>query len=603
MCGIYASNFTKKEEVVEKLKKINYRGPDNLSVKKINSLCLGHLRLSVIDLNERSNQPFQFDHLHLVYNGEIYNFKEVRSDLEEYGYFFKTDSDTEVILLAFHKWGRTFVNRLNGMFSLVIYDQNKNKIYAYRDRLGVKPLYYSFESGKFEIGSQISVLDNDKVIDQKALNAFLNTGYIPSPLSIFNKIKKLQPGHELIISFDSAKLEINKYWDLEKDPVLFKSNYKSIKKNLEILLEDCIKIRLNADVPFGAYLSGGIDSPIIAAIASKQVPTKLDTFTIGFKEKNYDESPIAKKYSEIINTNHYQKKISASDLLNILPDFLEVFDEPFADSSAIPSLALAKVTKNRVTVVLSGDGSDESFLGYNHFRNLFVVKIVFKIPYEIRKFLSKIIPFWLFKKASVLKKIFNLKDIDSFILETFSGGVNYLHQNLNHSYEYYSSYLNYSNNSFQKMADFGIKYWLENDSNVKVDRSSMFHSLEVRSPFSDYRLIEFSRKIPVRYRYFLGQRKIILKGILSKFIPKKLFKKPKKGFSVPLRYWINNQLKEEIKLSLNDDFLSSIPNFNKKIFNTYYKKHLNHKIDYSRHIWRLYVLYKWCKKNNVNLSK
>jgi asparagine synthase (glutamine-hydrolysing) len=602
MCGIYISNFTSDSEVIDKLNKVKFRGPDNLSIKRFGSIILGHLRLSIIDLDVRSNQPFTYKNLSIIFNGEIYNYKDLRSELNTLGYHFITESDTEVILLGFYHFGRDFIKKLNGMFAILIYDSLANKIFAFRDRVGVKPLYYSLSDGKFEAASQIQQLNNNGKIDKDALISYYMSGFIPSPFSIYENIKKLEPGSILEFDLNNLKVNISKFWDLEKLPNKLKSNYKKTKEELETLIEDCVKIRLNTDVPLGAFLSGGIDSPIVTYYSNKNSQNKINSFTIGFEEKSFNESLTAKYYSKIIDTIHNEKVVSAESLIETLPEFLTVYDEPFSDSSAIPTLLLSKYTKSKVTVSLSGDGSDEIFLGYNHFNNLFYLNFFYKIPFFLRRAIVKFVPLRLLPKGNILKKVLSFKKIEDFMIETFYGaGVDYITEKSENVINHYEKYLSYSENYLEKMSDFSIKFWLENDSNVKVDRASMFNSLEVRSPFLDYRLIEFARKIPAKYKFKNGSKKIILKDILSKFIDKQKFNLPKKGFSIPLKEWIKKDLKDEIQSSLSLEFLTTLPYFDEIKFIKKMEKHFNNEIDFSRHIWRIYVLNKWILKNNIKL--
>jgi len=602
MCGIYISNFTSDSEVIDKLNKVKFRGPDNLSIRRFGSIILGHLRLSIIDLDVRSNQPFTYKNLSIIFNGEIYNYKDLRSELNTLGYDFITESDTEVILLGFYHFGRDFIKKLNGMFAILIYDSLANKIFAFRDRVGVKPLYYSLSDGKFEAASQIQQLNNNGKIDKDALISYYMSGFIPSPFSIYENIKKLEPGSILEFDLNNLKVNISKFWDLEKLPNKLKSNYKKTKEDLETLIEDCVKIRLNTDVPLGTFLSGGIDSPIVTYYSNKNSQNKINSFTIGFEEKSFNESLTAKYYSKIIDTIHNEKVVSAEGLIETLPEFLTVYDEPFSDSSAIPTLLLSKYTKSKVKVSLSGDGSDEIFLGYNHFNNLYYLNFFYKIPFFLRRAIVKFVPLRVFSKGNILKKVLSFKKIEDFMIETFYGaGVDYITEKSENVINQYEKYLSYSENYLEKMSDFSIKFWLENDSNVKVDRASMFNSLEVRSPFLDYRLIEFARKIPTKYKFNNGSKKIILKDILSKFIDKQKFNLPKKGFSIPLKEWIKKDLKDEIQSSLSLEFLTSLPYFDETKFIKKMEKHFNNEIDFSRHIWRIYVLNKWILKNNIKL--
>lgn len=603
MCGIYITNQEfDKDTVLDKINKIRFRGPDNTGFSKIEEVTIAHLRLAIIDLDKRSNQPFSYNGLYLTYNGEIYNYKEIRTELIACGYKFETTSDTEVVLKSYHKWGKQMLNKFNGMFAFSIYDSRQRVVFSARDRLGVKPFYYSYKNGKFEISSQLSPIKNNiNTINTDAISAYLRTGYIPSPISIYNEIKKLVPGAYMIIDLQQNKLTIDKYWDLKKIKEK-KITYDEAKNKLEDLIKDSVKIRLNSDVKIGTFLSGGIDSALITSVASKISNKRINTFTIGYDNPKYDESKLAYSYSKVLDTNHKHYLCKSSDLLNLVPKLINVFDEPFADSSAIPSMYLNKKAKSDVTVVLSGDGGDESFLGYNHFFISNFVYVVFLIPYKLRRYLYnflpiKILSFILKKDSSVLKEIFLLKNIRDYLKRIFISEPIYLKKNKLTWFKYYEPSFNLSNNLIQNIADLNIKLWLENDSNVKVDRSSMAYSVEVRSPFLDYRVIEFARSIPLKYRYSVKRRKKILRDILKKYIPENLFNTPKKGFSVPIKEWSRDKLKNEISKKLSKKNLGKIPGIDIDQFDILMKKHFKGQIDFSLSIWRVYILILWLEKN------
>jgi len=599
MCGIYLTNKAITENLLkEKLKLIEHRGPDYSGTLKMDGLSFGHTRLSILDLDSRSHQPMIHENYIIVFNGEIYNFEEIKNKLKLLGEKFVTQSDTEVLLIGFKIWGKSLVNKLNGMFSFCIYDKSKGEIFCARDRLGVKPFYYSWENGIFEICSEIRPLSENKHIDEEAIEIYLQTGYIPSPWSIYKQVKKLRAGYLMIINLESNDIKFEKYWDLKKVKP-GELSYQDAKSKLHELLEDAVKIRLNSDVPFGSFLSGGIDSALVSSIANKQIGGKLKTFTIGFDDPKYDESLLAGTFSKIIGSSHTETKCSAKDLIDLFPAFFSSYGEPFADSSAIPSLLLNKTTKPNVTVALSGDGGDESFLGYNHFDWSWKVKYVFKIPFLIRALVAKIIPFKLAgKRGQGIKNILNYRDFDYFIEGIFTGFGPLLLKNKNTNWiNKYRLFKTLSLDSIQRMADLNIKLWLENDSNVKVDRASMAYAVEVRSPFLDYRIIEFARTLPISYRFEKGNRKKILKDILNEYIPHEIFEVPKKGFSIPIGDWFRNELKEDLIKHLNDDFFSKIECLNVENIKLFMKLHFQNKGDYSTYLWRVYVLSKWYSIN------
>ena len=599
MCGIYLTNKAITENLLkEKLKLIEHRGPDYSGTLKMDGLSFGHTRLSILDLDSRSHQPMIHENYIIVFNGEIYNFEEIKNELKLLGEKFVTQSDTEVLLIGFKIWGKSLVEKLNGMFSFCIYDKSKGEIFCARDRLGVKPFYYSWENGIFEICSEIRPLSENKHIDEEAIEIYLQTGYIPSPWSIYKQVKKLRAGYLMIINLESNDIKFEKYWDLKKVKP-GELSYQDAKSKLHELLEDAVKIRLNSDVPFGSFLSGGIDSALVSSIANKQIGGKLKTFTIGFDDPKYDESLLAGTFSKIIGSSHTETKCSAKDLIDLFPAFFSSYGEPFADSSAIPSLLLNKTTKPNVTVALSGDGGDESFLGYNHFDWSWKVKYVFKIPFLIRALVAKIIPFKLAgKRGQGIKNILNYRDFDYFIEGIFTGFGPLLLKNKNTNWiNKYRLFKTLSLDSIQRMADLNIKLWLENDSNVKVDRASMAYAVEVRSPFLDYRIIEFARTLPISYRFEKGNRKKILKDILNEYIPHEIFEVPKKGFSIPIGDWFRNELKEDLIKHLNDDFFSKIECLNVENIKLFMKLHFQNKGDYSTYLWRVYVLSKWYSIN------
>lgn len=595
MCGIYVTNIPfQKEEVRKKLESVKFRGPDFTGVTSKNGLIFGHLRLAILDLDPRSNQPMCEDEFTIVFNGEIYNFESVKKELEEEGVLFHTTSDTEVLLKGFKLWGEALLPKLNGMFAFAIYDKVKDKIYCYRDRLGVKPFYYSWnEKGEFEICSQLRPISQNKEINEEALSVYLDSGYIPSPLTIFKDVHKLCPGKCLVIDVKNRNYETTSFWELGLVKQTQKS-YEEAKEELHELLIDAVKIRLKSDVPFGTFLSGGVDSALITSIAQKVSEEKIRTFSIGFEDPEYDESKIATQFSKIIGTEHNQTMCKASDTLQLLPKLIEVYDEPFADSSALPSLLLNKVTTEYVTMALSGDGGDESFLGYNHFSWLKNVEKLFKIPLFIRKIMAFFITEKIFKgRAKPLKHVLRLKKAIDFIPEIFVG-LNRL--TISKKTNWLNRYKNYKSNSselLQQAADLNISLWLEADSNVKVDRASMAYSVEVRSPFLDYRIVEFARTLPVAYRFDKNIRKKMLRDILKEYIPEKVFNQPKKGFSVPIKKWIREDLKEDFIANLSEDFLNSVPNLDVKKFKKMLKLHMQGKHNYTAYIWRLYVLSRW----------
>jgi asparagine synthase (glutamine-hydrolysing) len=578
----------KKEEVDHKLEIIKYRGPDHKGILKCNDITLGHLRLAILDIDSRSNQPFAFKHLRIVFNGEIYNFEDVKKDLIELNYSFNTTSDTEVLLSAYDAWGKEMLDKINGMFAFAIYDLTKNEVFCARDRLGVKPFYYRWNKGKFEICSQLQpLIHKNSEVSKKAVSIFLDCGYVPSPFSIIKDVEKLPPGKFLVIDLNNQTKKVRTYWDLKKTKIR-DLNFDQAKTELVDLLKDAIKIRLQSDVELGTFLSGGIDSALVTAIASEISKDKINTFTIGFEDSAYDESKVAEQFADILGTNHTTTFCKGSEILDLISRFQEVYDEPFADSSSLPSLLLNKITKNFVTVAISGDGGDESFIGYNHFQTVEKFIKLSRIPYGMRRILA------LLPLPKKIKHIIRLKSKFDFIERIFIGN-----QKLNKKkskdwiQEHYSSYKTLSNSAIQQTADLNIKLWLENDSNVKVDRASMASSVEVRSPFLDYRIVEFARDLPQSFKYKDDKRKIILKEVLKDYIPENIFNQPKKGFSVPMSNWLRNELKEEVLHTLKNERLKDLNVINFDKYESMVTAHLANKNNYANEIWTVCVLSLW----------
>lgn len=596
MCGIYTSNIVFNEkEVKTKLGSINFRGPDYMGIFQENGLSYGHLRLSILDLDERSNQPMSLDDYIIVFNGEIYNFQEIKDELISLGHTFNTTGDTEVLLKGYKEWGQAVVPKLNGMFAFAIHDKINNILFCSRDRLGVKPFYYYWKDGMFEICSQLKPISENKTINNEAVSIYLDCTYIPSPYSIYNDVYKLPPGNNLIIDLDNKTHKVEEYWNLK--PVIASNlSYEEAVDKVHDLFEDAVRIRLQSDVPFGSFLSGGIDSALVTSLASKISKDKIKTFSIGFEDPKFDESKIAATYAGILGTEHKETICKAKDILEMLPTLLEVYDEPFADSSALPSLLLNKITKQDVTVALSGDGGDESFLGYNHFDLVKKFSYLLYIPYFVRSIISMLIPKFIFKnRTEPLTRILKIKNNHEFIEGIFTG---YNSITLDRSLNWLSNYKHLSLNNYQKTADLNIKLWLENDSNVKVDRASMAFSVEVRSPFLDYRIIELARTLPISYRYYPGKKKRILRDVLKKYIPEEVFDQPKSGFSVPLGEWIREDLRQQMMETLSDENLKMVHNLNISKFKKMLNDHMDGNADYKSYIWRVYVLINWMKGNN-----
>lgn len=609
MCGIFGTTIEYNKDLLdEKLNKMNHRGPDYCETMTINDkLIFGHNRLAIIDLDARSNQPFKFQNIIIVFNGEIYNFLELKLLLKTDGYEFKTSSDTEVICASYLKFGYKCIDYLNGMFSFVIYDGTKNILFGARDRLGKKPFYYYHDELKFEFASSLSAIEhgNKFELDNEAFLKYLYWNYIPEPYTPYHNVFKLPAGHAFIYNLETNDLAKFKYWDLPKKNIIKEHNYDNAVEKLDLLLTEAVKSRMISDVPLGVFLSGGVDSSLIAAIAQKISQIPIKTFSIKFDEKNFDESAYAKQVSDILKTDHTEIRCSYEEGIKFIKNFSDYYDEPFADSSAIPSLLLSKHTRSKVTVALSGDGGDETFLGYNIYDVIKRRKKIFLIPYFVRFLMSNVIKLFAYSntRLNLLSKGLLLKDIKLFYLSYFKGLNTKWIKRDEKSIEYLEYLMNENKNLLESISDFDTKQYMNGDCITKVERASMTFSLEVRSPLMDYNIIEFSRTIPTSYKYYNGIKKRILKDVLYKYLPQSFFNRKKTGFGMPLGIWFRTILKGYVEETFQDKNLLLV---DKIIVRTEFLKildeHMNGKWDHTPKIWKVMVLINWLKKRNFTLK-
>ncbi len=580
--------------------KLSHRGPDNSTTKEFKfrdkKLFLGHNRLSIQDLSISANQPMQNDKFIIIFNGEIYNHLELRAELKFKS--FKTHSDTETLLYAFSEFGiEKTINRLIGMFAITIFHKIDEKLYLIRDRIGIKPLYYSFNNSEFSFASEIKgISNNSKInINKKALIQFMSLGYIPNDNSYYKNINKLKPAHYLI--FDGNSIKEKRYWDLPEDKIDI--NFSDAVERTEELIKSSIKYRLLSDVEVGTFLSGGVDSSLVSAIMAQESKSKIKAFTIGFEDKIYDESIFAKDVARHLGVEHFIHKFSANDVINLIEDFDYFYDEPFGDASALPTMLLSKITKDKVSVALSGDGGDELFLGYDRyfFTQNYYNKLS-KLPQLLRNISSTIFKYSyqdklekmaypiknlnhlnLYSVISTSIKPWELSNVFSkeFIYESFNKeSINYLDlQELNID-------LN-PNDIIESLSKIDFYRYLPDDILTKVDRASMKYSLEARVPLLDHRIVEFSYSLPTNIKLHKNIKKSILKEILYKYVPKKLIEREKRGFSVPLKNWFRDELKDLLfeKIDSLDD------RFNKKFLLKLANEHIYKDRNYEYIFWNL----------------
>jgi len=603
MCGIYGSTIKYSNSIIqEKLERISFRGPDFSDFKLVGDVILGHNRLAIIDLDPRSNQPFAYMHLHIVFNGEVYNYLELKDELIAKGFEFNTSSDTEVICAAYLAFGKDCVKRFNGMFAFTIYDSRTNVLFGARDRLGKKPFYYYQDNKSFEFASQPSQISlfNNFSIDEAAISEYLIWGYIPEPKSIWSEVKKLPAGHLFTFNVETGDFKTESYWDLDFNwQNRFEGTYEDAKNELRRILTDSVRQRMIADVPLGVFLSGGIDSSIIASIASGLV-SNLSTFSVKFNEEGFDESTYASQVAQYLKTDHHTIECNFNEGIDLIKEFSTFYDEPFADSSAIPSMLLAKYTKQHVTVALSGDGGDEAFIGYPRYSSINKLQNLFKVPEFVRGIAGSVLKMSPVYKHKLMGMGGSFKNVESLYVKFFGGMENSWvkkpNEGLMNPYMY--NLLNSDKPLVERVSDFDIKTYLNGDINTKVDRASMAFSLETRAPLMDYRIIEFSRSLPTAYKFSKnGVQKRILKDVLYEYVPEHLFDRPKAGFAVPLQQWFRTDLKEYVLDTLSEKELRNLPGINVKRVTEIIQEHMSGKWNRHPQIFKLLILQQWMKRN------
>ncbi len=585
MCSILGYFNTKLpfDEIVKLNLSMKHRGVDDSTVKeytfKDKKLYFGHNRLSIQDLATHANQPMENEKFVIVFNGEIYNHLEIRRDLKYKS--FKTSSDTETILWAFTELGvEKAISKFIGMFAIALFDKIENKSYLIRDRVGIKPLYYTFQNGEFVFSSELKGFGEYLKIkvSNKSLIQFMTLGYIPKNNSYYENIFKLESGNYL--TFDGQNIDIKKYWDLPTKRIDI--SYQDAVIETERLIRSSIKYRLLADVEVGSFLSGGVDSSLVSSIMQEESTKRIKTFSIGFEDREYDESIYAKEVAKYINSEHYEYKFGVNDVFNLLNSFDNHYDEPFGDASSLPMMLLSQKTKEQVSVALSGDGGDELFLGYdryfltNNYFNKF--QKIPKILREIGSFVARNSNQDKLQKLSYPLKMLTQENLYSllytsikpwelqnlfdkeFIKDSFGKVDLSLLDILEYSFD--------GNDLIDSLSRLDFKRYLVDDIMTKVDRASMAYTLEARVPLLDHRLLEFAYSLPTNLKLQNGA-KSILKDILYTKVPKELIDRPKRGFSVPLKHWFRKELKDVAyeKIQSLDD------RFNKKYLIKIFEEH------------------------------
>ena len=611
MCGIcgYVSNISFDKRILEDMNNsMVHRGPDDAGLIEFSQkniyYGMAQRRLSIIDLSSLGHQPMTSidGNIIIIFNGEIYNYLELKEALINKGYKFRSNTDTEVIIVAYQEWGIHCLKKFNGMFVFALYDRNHDELIIARDRIGKKPLYYYHRNNTFIYGSELKVLMQhpffQKEIRLDIIPRYLYHQYIAAPDTIYKNTYKLEAGSYLV--WKNGTLKVNRYWDLiaryNNLSLQLNLDYQEAKSKLHNLLVDSVQKRMISDVPLGAFLSGGIDSSLVTAIAQNNSSTSMKTYSIGFSDPKYDESKYALKIASYLGTNHTQVEINEMDILSLVEGIPHYYDEPFSDASQIPTMLVSRLAKQDVTVALSGDGGDELFCGYNIYDNLPMAQKLDGIGSLLYRIIARMPDKFINRIPQRARAIIMNRDIrtktqlhyhmtDDITKQLVKGHCKEIQYPIEESFPL-------SNWQMRRML-LDMQTYLPEDILTKVDRASMRYSLEARCPLLDYRIIEYSFRLPHSYKYNKRIKKYILKDIAYDYIPKELLDRPKMGFGIPIANWLRTSLagklqsfSEKHKIDKQGIFEYKVL---EKILNNF--KHKQNSFDHV--IWAYYIFQLW----------
>ena len=641
MCGISGIMYTHANQQISTISKLmnqqlTHRGPDASGhwVATNNKVALAHRRLSILGLGVDGNQPMssKCGRFVVVFNGEIYNFQDIKKKLQLEG--LNSGSDTEVLIEAISKIGiAKTLAIVNGMFAFAIWDKKKLCMTLARDRMGEKPLYYSIQNNSLIFASELKSLTKasgfEFEICANALNLYFEHGYIPGPQSIYKKVKKLPPGHVMEFSQENlmhsgVTAQSKSFWELRDSLDLtrrdfYKKNPHEAIKDLNSLLGQSVNNQMISDVPIGSFLSGGIDSSLISALMQKNSIDPINTFSIGFHDKSFNEAHYAKEVAYFLGTNHVEHYVSADEAFGVIPDLGQIYDEPFADPSQIPTFLVSKIAKQNVTVALSGDGGDELFGGYNRHAFLKMWETFEAFPFRVRQLTGKLLnagqkmklfdaleslDFIKFlpknfndKVAKVSNRLIDIRDSHELIkslskIESSHSSV--INENLiSENLEIFHNFETYQGSLMEKMTYLDAMKYLPDDILVKVDRASMANSLETRAPFLDYKLVEFAFGLPENLKINNGSTKWILRQALFSIVPKELIERPKMGFGVPVGSWINGPLKDWANSLLTEEKLNREGLLNTKLIQDRWLAHQRGIANWDSFLWSVLMFMLW----------
>lgn len=598
MCGIAGFNWNHPEQIRQMTDAIRHRGPDDAGFYCDERVSLGHRRLSIIDTSPRGHQPMQFEHLQIVYNGEVYNYLELRKELESAGYRFHSGTDTEVILLAYHRWGTDCVNRFNGMWAFCIYDAQKKTLLLSRDRFGVKPLYYYFDGDRFIFASELKAirpLAGDLQIDATAVNYFFYQKYIGSDRTIYQQCYKLKPSENLVFDLQTRQLHKSTYFDLPARVEACRQLGLSERLDtIKGILPDAVSRRLIADVPVGSFLSGGVDSSVISAIIARQ-RQNFQTFSIGFRDESYDEVPFSKQVAEHIQTQHHVEYLAIDE--PFIERVIGCMDEPLGDASLLPTALLSQMTRKSVTVCLSGDAGDEVFGGYDSYKAWQLAQYIPAGAVRLSRPLVNLLP-------PSDKKLHLAFKMQKFV-EDYHENPEWRHLNwmatftdrdraglLGDRFVRADEFIHPAGRrdlTGMQLNDFAG--YLPEDILKKVDLASMMYSLEVRVPFLDYRLVPMVLSLPDAYKIRYFRTKRLLKQMATELLPAAIIHRKKRGFTVPISGWLRQS-------GLLREFIQNRAYYEHGFVRYDYAcqlltEHLNRQKDHARRLWLIFVFNTW----------
>lgn len=597
MCGIVGLVTKKEKENTIKLMndRIKHRGPDGDGYFIDGDVALGHRRLSIIDLSSGDQPMFNEDgSVVTVFNGEIYNYQELKEELIALGHDFKTKSDTEVLVHGYEEWHTDLPKHLRGMFAFAIYDKNKNEVFLARDNFGIKPLYFAKMNDTFMFASEIKAFLDvpafEKVFNESILETYLEFSFVPTNETFFKGVHRLDAGCSLL--YKDGEIKLNKYFKLD-----FKEENMSFEdavKNISDVMKDSVEKHLIADVEVGSFLSSGIDSSYIVSLAK---PDK--TYTVGYENKKYDETMYAKDLAEKLGIKNESKIITKEEYLENISKIMYHLDEPTSDPAAISLYFVAKLASKDLKVVLSGEGADEFFGGYNYYREEVDYKFYNKLPFCIRHAIGKVASIFPEGRGFnfLVRRGEKLENSYIGVNRNFSSKMakkvlknNYELEAIHVTKDVYNEFKNYSN--IDKMQAIDINFWLMKDILLKADRMTMASSIEGRVPFIDKEVFKVASHLPFDYKVTKENTKVALRAAAKEVIPTEAYKKKKLGFPVPVREWIKEgDFKEEVEKTLNSDVANKY--FNTKIINKMFEEHVNGKKDNYRKIWTIYTFIKW----------